>query len=374
MEYEPYAKPNIVSLDAFLGLYWTGFALCTVAFVGRAYIRISCHRKLLLDDWLMIISLLLLLSTAILGQITLHYVYTEKAVLGGLEAPGTDISSIIEKVQRFFGVFFILCYIGIFLIKLGFLVFFYRLGNNVLKFRILWWVFLVLTLACFAVIMGTGEFDCLFGSFEYIIQVCSEASNQLKSKAIFKASVALDVITDGMIIFFPAFVLWGTKISLRKKLLLSTIFCLVLLTIAVTVVRTSAYGGAGETVTDIIWVWFWIVTEWVVSFLVACLVSFRSLFVQRERLAGYAREREEQRARPAGFHARVKHFQVSVVETFKTLDDWDSHEMRSLPITESGTSNADLFGEGAWTGTTRSADDRADSVRTLHPTPHVSQI
>ncbi|OTB16772.1 hypothetical protein K445DRAFT_312067, partial [Daldinia sp. EC12] len=314
-------------------LYWTGFALCTVAFVGRAYIRISCHRKLLLDDWLMIISLLVLLSTAILAQLSLHYVYTEKAVLSGKQAPGADITFIIEKVQRSFGVFFILCYIGIFLIKLGFLVFFYRLGNNVLKFRVLWWIFLLLTAACFAVIMGTGEFD---------------------------------------FIFFPAFVLWGTEISLRKKILLSTIFCLVLLTIAVTIVRTSAYGGAGETVTDVIWVWFWITTEWVVSFLVACLVSFRSLFVQRERIAGYERERAQNRARPTGFQARVKYFQDSVIDTLKTLDDWDSHEMRSLPIPEPGISNIDLFREETWTGTTRSADDRPESVRTLHQNSHIS--
>ncbi|KAK6950728.1 hypothetical protein Daesc_007253 [Daldinia eschscholtzii] len=313
MEYAPYGKPNIVSLDAFL-----------------------------------------------------------VSVLSGKQAPGADITFIIEKVQRSFGVFFILCYIGIFLIKLGFLVFFYRLGNNALKFRVLWWIFLLLTAACFAVIMGTGEFDCLFGSFQYILTVCAETSNQLKSKAIFKASVALDVITDAMIIFFPAFVLWGTKISLRKKILLSTIFCLVLLTIAVTIVRTSAYGGAGETVTDVIWVWFWITTEWVVSFLVACLVSFRSLFVQRERIAGYERERAQNRARPTGFQARVKYFQDSVIGTLKTLDDWDSHEMRSLPIPEPGISNIDLFREETWTGTTRSADDRPESVRTLRQNSHLS--
>lgn len=53
---------------------------------------------------------------------------------------------------------------------------------------------------------------------------------------------------------FPIIILWGVRISIRKKLILSCTFGLVLLTIAVTIVRGSIFSDTfkkfdeGETV------------------------------------------------------------------------------------------------------------------------------
>ncbi|KAF2967836.1 hypothetical protein GQX73_g5765 [Xylaria multiplex] len=335
------AKEPIVSLETFQGLLWGGFALCVIAFGCRAHIRILCHRRFLIDDWLMLASLLVFLGNPILAQLSLSSVYTVATVQAGQLIPGPDFPYTVQKNLHALGVFFILCYIGIWLIKLGFLVFFYRLGSKITKFLVLWWIFLFVTVASLAVILGTGRFSCFFGSVEYITTVCASTGAE-RDKAIFKLSVALDVISDALILAFPLSILWGTKITLRKKYVLSAVFSLVLLTIAVTIVRTSAYGGADETVASVPWVWFWLSVEWVVSFITACVVSFRALFVQKERIAGHAKEREmaaRHAPKGSGFRKRAKLLHENLVETLRTLEMEESSELSVLPMPDASASS-----------------------------------
>ncbi|KAI1419548.1 hypothetical protein F5Y12DRAFT_793531 [Xylaria sp. FL1777] len=357
-------KEPIVPMKTFQGLLWGGFALCVIAFSCRAHIRLLCHHRFLVDDWLMLVSLIVLFGNALLAQLTLPSVYIVAEVGAGQLTPGPDYLYEIQKNLQALGIFFVICYIGIWLIKLGFLVFFYRLGSKITKFLVLWWMFLFLTIASLAVILGTGRFSCFFGSIEYITTVCASTGGA-RDKAIFKLSVTLDVISDALILAFPLSILWGTKISLRKKYILSAVFSLVLLTIAVTIVRISAYGGADETVASVPWVWFWISVEWVVSFITACLVSFRALFVQKERIAGNAREREIAAGpvpKPSGLRKKVALLQESLIQTLKTFEMGDSDEISLLPMPASGRLSINLSGIQTWTGTTKSVDDHSSSI------------
>lgn len=70
---------------------------------------------------------------------------------------------------------------------------------------------------------------------------------------------------------FPISILWNIKISLRQKFVLSGIFSLVILTIAIAVVRGSAFSGvyksadeAGRKGLDPSWMAFWFYVELVV--------------------------------------------------------------------------------------------------------------
>lgn len=64
------------------------------------------------------------------------------------------------------------------------------------------------------------------------------------------------------VIGFPVWILWGVRISLRKKLALGAIFSLVGFTIVATVLRGALLSEvftattAGKTF-NIPWVWFW---------------------------------------------------------------------------------------------------------------------
>lgn len=76
-----------------------------------------------------------------------------------------------------------------------------------------------------------------------------------------------------VVLCFPIAILWRTRvgISLRKKLILSTIFSLVVFTIAVTIVRGSIFGGVYKSIDEnnmksmnVTWIWFWFSVEFTV--------------------------------------------------------------------------------------------------------------
>jgi hypothetical protein len=74
-----------------------------------------------------------------------------------------------------------------------------------------------------------------------------------------------------IVICFPISILCQTRISLRQKVILSSIFCLVGFTIAVTIVRGSIFGGVykeldkmDRKVLDTAWCLFWFYIEFMV--------------------------------------------------------------------------------------------------------------
>lgn len=71
---------------------------------------------------------------------------------------------------------------------------------------------------------------------------------------------------------FPIIILWNVRISLRKKLILSGTFGLVLLTIAVTIVRGVVFSGTFKKFNknemenlNPGWMMFWIFIEFAVG-------------------------------------------------------------------------------------------------------------
>lgn len=118
------------------------------------------------------------------------------------------------------------------------------------------------------------------------------------------------------VIAFPIWLLWDVRISTRKKLALGAIFSLVGLTIVATILRgailTSVFqqSALGKTI-NIPWIWFWFHIELCIcesqptpqppeaprpltprtAVIVACLVSFRSLFMHNRSQASIEAQR-----------------------------------------------------------------------------------
>ncbi|KAM4060202.1 hypothetical protein HRG_002192 [Hirsutella rhossiliensis] len=325
--------PPLVSQGVFHGLVWGGFVLCLVAFCFRAYVRIVCFRRLFVDDWLMMGVLVILLAADIVCQLGLGYMYD---IADPDHIPGPDFIPNTQSGLREFGASMILSYIGIWLIKLNFLLFFYRLGSRIRRYLITWWVVLVLTIACGAVELGIMQTKCMFGPILYIMTTCNLSSSMEATYTRFKVSCVLDVLTDAMIIGFPIFILWGVRISLGRKIALAGIFALVAFTIIVTIIRGSIFGGVYQSIDEhnlkamnVSWIWFWFAIEFNVSYIIACLVSFRALFTQRDRKANIQQERkipatpgtpEALKVRRSGFASRFKSMQNSLLDTCRTLE------------------------------------------------------
>jgi hypothetical protein len=132
-----------------------------------------CFRRLLVDDWLMVLAWGMLLSVAALGQAYLKDIYMLTAVSKGEMMPDANFPKEARRGLRAFGIAILLSYSGIWAIKLSFLLFFRRFGTQVAAYLMFWWAVLIVTIACGAVNIGLMQFHCLFGPISDIMFICS---------------------------------------------------------------------------------------------------------------------------------------------------------------------------------------------------------
>ncbi|KAF4636503.1 hypothetical protein G7Y89_g1573 [Cudoniella acicularis] len=362
---------DAISATAFYVLTWVFFGLCNVAFTMRAYIRYACFRRLLLEDYLMLVALAMHIVEAVLIQIYVQYAYTMESVeKGDLSGFGPNFFPNSKKAFVAIGTSVNLTIIGVLIVKLNFLLFFRRLAANIRMFTIMWWAVLIFTVAGAVAQIAMQQFGCFFGAVDYLFSDhCTDeaALRRIFFNAIFSASV--DALSDILIIGFPVAILWKSRISMRKKLILTFIFSLVFITIAITIVRGSVfhkvYNAAGSEhaqMQSATFTWFWFYCEFTVAFIVACIVSFRTLFVQRENISS-ARAQEQQQREEAcqsairkGWRARMHRLHDSVLDTCKSLEGWSGSEaetlaMRGLPGVASGLMTVDFNDDTNWSRT-----------------------
>ncbi|KAM0817185.1 putative glycoside hydrolase family 31 [Seiridium cardinale] len=383
--------PPLVSVDAFHGISWAGFALCVIVFTCRIGIRVSCFGRLFVEDYLMLVALCLLLATTILTQLFVKYIYAMVDVSNGA-MPAPSFLHDTEKGLRSFGTLMLLNYLGIWMVKLNFLLFFRRLGNHVRLYRIFWWIVLTFNVAAGVIVIGLIDFKCLMQPAEIIFATCKSLSSVMGSYTASKVSCALDAVSDGLIIVFPFSILWGCKLSLRKKLALSGIFGLVAFTIAVTIIRGSIFGGVYLSISEhnmkqlnITWIWFWFNVEFIVAFTIGCLVSFRTLFTQRQNNAREVRARNYQhmaknssRGKPKGLRAKARAWHDDLVTTFMTWEDTTrvtNGEVSLLPTFPAATGHLGIDFEGShgWEIHPKSGSIRSDSMQGLTVRDSTSQ-
>jgi uncharacterized membrane protein len=238
------------------------------------------------------------------------------------------------------------------LVKINFLVFFRRLGANITTYSVFWYIVLFLTIACGVINIGLMDFPCVFPTFEYLMSSCQSRSTLKRAYDFMRVSVSLDAFSDALIICFPVVILWKVRISLRRKLILSATFGLVALTIAVTIVRGSVFGGAYKTFNtkaknlNLAWMWFWIYIEFAVAFLIACIISFRALMAQHEnreyqeqvqlQQMAWNEQQASEEAKTSGkssFLRRARRYHDSLLFSLKTMETGKSFR---LPEPESG--------------------------------------
>jgi hypothetical protein len=365
---------DIVSCETFLLVLWIGTAVCTVCFAARAYIRYVCFGRLLLEDWFMLGALLIQISTSIVWQMYLQDMYNMAHAVLGTFVPGPTFLEDMRVALIACGVMSITVYIGLWLIKASFLVLFYRLGHKIPLYLYAWWVGTALIMACGIASLGLNQYQCMFGDINVIFATClqPESLHEVYVKEV--AAATLDIFSDLLIIIFPVWILWSTRVSVRQKLVLSAIFCLVGLTVAMTIVR----GVFARTIAEdpkyalqqinIAWV-FWFLMEYLTSFLVACAISFRSLFVQSRTKQSADSERRRVSPTTPLRKRRVRYYldklYDSVLTTARYLEgDGCEHETWKLPEPESGLMTVDFSTDEGWR---RHYGEDGDSVRALKP-------
>lgn len=215
-------------------------------------------------------ALLIMLVGAVLCQIYMHCTYTAEAINNNLRPAGTPSESdaIVSGIRKI-AMGQVMYIFGIYLVKANFLMFFYRLGDKVRRYKITWWVVAVFTLATGVVWIGTVPYRCVFASREYMAtgKCTLQDGVQMRRAPILAASV-LDAVSDTAIMVLPIATIWNVRLSRRKRLALSALFAMSLFTIAVIIVRASVFfhdkpRGRPRPI-NLSWTWFWTVMEFYV--------------------------------------------------------------------------------------------------------------
>ncbi|KAM7194021.1 hypothetical protein V8F20_008117 [Naviculisporaceae sp. PSN 640] len=235
---------------------WVGLAICIPAYIFRVYVRHTVFGRLLLDDYLVLIALLILAGTSITAQSTVHHIYAINGVTASHSPLPADPDFLFNTSLgiRAFGGALLSYLVALYTIKFSFLVFFRRLGGQLTEYMVMWWIVLGLNVAFCMISLGMVPHSCFFGSVEEALfsAKCGGTGGgrdfeggSRPNSLIFVAVCLLDVVSDFLILGFPIVILCRVRvgIAVRKKVLLSAIFGLVILTIAVTIVRVVTVGA-----------------------------------------------------------------------------------------------------------------------------------
>ncbi|KAK8127964.1 hypothetical protein PG984_009072 [Apiospora sp. TS-2023a] len=333
----PQFYKQVLSLEAFQGhwlkpsdkgIMWGGFALCIILFICRMGIRVSCFGRAFVEDYLMLAALVLFLASIIVCQVLLPYVYQMEEDYWSTEMTSTPLDTAVKAAAGLSSMMYI-NYVSIWLVKLNFMLFFRRLGNHVVKYRVAWWAVLLYNFLAGAGCIALVAVACYgLPSLHAEGDTCGFFSLNGRDNISTTFIVVLDATGDTLIMAFPIWILWGTKVSMQRKLALSVIFGLVSLTIAVTCIRGTEIGGVNGNYVSILPFCFWLGFEFLAAFTVGCLISFRSLFTYREKAARELHERKCRKAaqqpapkEPRGLRARARHLQQELLTTFTEWED-----------------------------------------------------
>lgn len=153
------AASDNLQKNTFLGIEWTLYTLCVLFFAARLYIRWICFRRLFIEDYFMVVAMVLLTAVEALSQ---HYAVNIYNLMGWVNGtyPVTTLAELVtfetqtESMLEACGSAIILFLFGFYIIKVNFLLFFYRMGDRLLRiYRIVWWYVFKRTVCLFVFIV-----------------------------------------------------------------------------------------------------------------------------------------------------------------------------------------------------------------------------
>ncbi|KAF7715903.1 Uncharacterized protein PECH_005760 [Penicillium ucsense] len=267
--------------NVFLGVSWAlnGTAFAFVVF--RLYAQLVAFRRLFIDDVLVVLAWIILLTATSVWQVNGRYLYKFDRVISGLDPVTPSFLSNWHRFMRSLAPLQILFYTALWCVKFSFLAFFYRLSCKVKWLRIWWVMVVVFTFGVYITSIADIEYKCSFESLEYILEHCPQLNHVHYENRTFWANCAGDVATDMMILSIPIMVLWNTKISRRKKIILLSIFSATILIMIIAIIRVAVKASLNHQ-TDVAWLCFWSIVEGNTAILISCVASMRQLFINAQ--------------------------------------------------------------------------------------------
>lgn len=160
----------------------------------------STVKRLLVEDYLMVLGLSIVISIATVLHSHLADIYlTAKLKSTPAELPHLpprNLARHFTAAWRAVGIAVVLSTLGIYTIKMNFMLFFYRLGHLITVYNTLWRVAVVVIVACGAVQFGVIPYDCLFEDMATMKTKCLVATHIGHMNTLCKMNIAVNVLSD----------------------------------------------------------------------------------------------------------------------------------------------------------------------------------
>ncbi|KAL3473280.1 hypothetical protein BJX99DRAFT_233952 [Aspergillus californicus] len=253
-----------------LAVTWTGAAL-GILFTGfRLAIRLIRLKRLLLDDYFVLLAVFFLVSNAILQTLQAPHLYHMV-----LTPQDGDIAHHSVIYVHYMFVIIALFWSVLWCVKAAFLAVFWTLTDHLPHYRRWWWGITVFSFLAYVGCWLASALNCHPPSDYFKFGKCSKPIDQRGSVISISYSTAVDILTDLMIMAFALRIVWSTTISFRQKLGLVVVFMLGAIIIAFAIVR--AVNILGRAYTDAVGLAVWGIAESSISVIVGCLPPFKTL-------------------------------------------------------------------------------------------------
>lgn len=314
-------KPNLLAASITL------FAISIVIALARTAIRLRYQGRLFVDDAILLVAIVCLCAAMTLLLVFTPSLYLIEAFVTSppasvspeeLEQIEVQLEQPLFKYLKLSDSYYVMTWTTIFAVKFSFLFFFRVLIRRVRAVTLYWQVVSVVTVLVWVYCIAGAFIICPY--FDSKAFQCAQDSQFSKALGVAASNVALDIVTDILIMIIPIYLLWHVQIKIRQKLALAVSLCLSIMMVILAIVRISRFRSSSSTI-DFTWDIFWQFAESCTAVTMVSFTAFRSLFVahatqqspKKSSYSSWRYPRAEKRQRDA-----------------EALDG-ESQEMQSLP-------------------------------------------
>ncbi|PYH87383.1 hypothetical protein BO71DRAFT_367420 [Aspergillus ellipticus CBS 707.79] len=247
----------------------TGVALATV--LARLYVRVFIIRNVGLDDYIMLLTMLLSLSgfAIIIPEVIYgagrHTVYVGKTAVLAMHL------NFATQAIYMWAIGLVKISIGLFLLRFA-----PRKG-----YKIFIWVVIVLMLLYTTICFFTLIFQCEDMRSIWDMSVKSKCFKPIQLLTLSYTNTALNILTDLIFAILPAFMLRHLQVNRRNKASLVCILGLGVFACAAAIVKVSFlpnYGRTGDLLWDYSTLTIWVVVESNMGIIAGSLPTLKPLF------------------------------------------------------------------------------------------------
>ena len=277
----------LIHREAYKVVSSTFCALAITGAISRTVIRTLNHQLRLLDDFLLLLACICLITSTVLLNEAAPTLYTI-GLFGrtglAVSIPKALIIQFISKIQRYSYPFGTLIWTTIFLVKFSYLAFFRLLIDRQRPIIIYWRIAMLVTGIAAVFNISSAFIGCAkFGDDNYL---CSNAYYTRRILAVEAVTISLDIITDLLILVVPLYLLHKVRIRLAQKVGVGSFLCLSSFMVIIAVIRISRVH---ETDFEV-WASFWQQFEGCIAVLMISLTAFRTLFITKQSSASDAKK------------------------------------------------------------------------------------